>query len=193
MARAKSVSDEQLLEVARAVFLQDGVGASTLRIARCAGVSEALLFKRFSSKEELFSRAMRFGHGPDWVHGLETRVGQGEVRAQLADICTAMAAYLRTTLPQMMMLWSARRVPPQVDGTELPPLLELKALTHYLQAEMERGRLRRHHPEVVARALQGAVFNHVFMDVMGMQAPLPTPTFVGELLDSLWGGLSPLA
>lgn len=54
MARSRSITDEQILEAARAVFLEDGFSASTLEIARRAGISEASIFKRFSTKENLF-------------------------------------------------------------------------------------------------------------------------------------------
>src|SRR5208283_4010117 len=58
MGRRKTISDAALLEIARAVFVRDGASGSTAEIARRAGVAEATLFKRFSTKAALFVAAM---------------------------------------------------------------------------------------------------------------------------------------
>lgn len=58
MARPKTIADADLLEAARAVFVQKGMGASTRAIARRAGVSEGVLFQRYATKQELFFAAM---------------------------------------------------------------------------------------------------------------------------------------
>src|SRR5882762_504227 len=51
---------QQLLEAAAFVFAERGFeGAATLSIARRAGVSEALLFRHFSSKKNLFRAVLR--------------------------------------------------------------------------------------------------------------------------------------
>lgn len=51
---------QQLLEAAAFVFAERGFeGAATLAIARRAGVSEALLFRHFSSKKDLFRAVLR--------------------------------------------------------------------------------------------------------------------------------------
>lgn len=59
MPRKKSTSDEYILDVARTIFLRDGLGASTKVIARAAGVSEGVLFQRYHSKQKLFFKSMR--------------------------------------------------------------------------------------------------------------------------------------
>ncbi|MCA9662632.1 MAG: TetR/AcrR family transcriptional regulator [Myxococcales bacterium] len=58
MGRRKTISDDELLAVARAVFIDKGLAASTRAIAREAGVSEAVLYQRFGTKADLFFRAM---------------------------------------------------------------------------------------------------------------------------------------
>lgn len=50
---------EQLLETARAVFMRQGLGGTTLReISDAADVNIALLYRHFDSKEELFELAV---------------------------------------------------------------------------------------------------------------------------------------
>ena len=58
MTRPKTITDEELLAVARTVFRAQGHTASTRSIARAAGVSEGILYQRFGNKEELFFAAM---------------------------------------------------------------------------------------------------------------------------------------
>src|SRR6188768_584747 len=58
--RPPVISNERLLEVAREVFLEFGIRATTLEVATRAGVAEGTIFHRFKSKDELFRAAMNF-------------------------------------------------------------------------------------------------------------------------------------
>lgn len=58
MGRPRTISDESLLQQARLQFEAKGFAASTKEIAKAAGVSEAVLFQRFETKERLFFTAM---------------------------------------------------------------------------------------------------------------------------------------
>jgi len=58
VGRNKQVSDEAVLEAARAVFVEQGFGASTREIARRAGISEAVLYQRHKTKLDLFFASM---------------------------------------------------------------------------------------------------------------------------------------
>lgn len=58
MTRPKTISDEQLLAIARTVFREHGHTATTRAIARQAGISEGVLYQRFGSKEDLFFASM---------------------------------------------------------------------------------------------------------------------------------------
>ena len=59
MPRPRTITDEQIVEAARAAFLEQGFSATTAEIARRAGISEGTLFKRFATKEDLFEEAER--------------------------------------------------------------------------------------------------------------------------------------
>ena len=52
--RPPSITDEAILDAARAVFVEEGVGATTAKIAERAGISESVLFHRYKTKEALF-------------------------------------------------------------------------------------------------------------------------------------------
>jgi AcrR family transcriptional regulator len=58
MGRHKLVEDDELLAVAREVFIDKGVTASTREIARLAGISEAVIYQRHPTKAHLFFAAM---------------------------------------------------------------------------------------------------------------------------------------
>ena len=58
MGRQKTISDEQVLRVARDLFRDKGHTATTREIAQAAGISEAILYQRFGSKDDLFFAAM---------------------------------------------------------------------------------------------------------------------------------------
>jgi AcrR family transcriptional regulator len=49
MGRKKTISDDELLDVARRAFVDEGFAASTREIARRAGVSEGVIFQRFQT------------------------------------------------------------------------------------------------------------------------------------------------
>src|SRR3954464_15739876 len=58
MGRPKTIEDSELLEVARRIFRQHGHTATTQDVAKAAGISEAVLYKRFNTKDELFFAAL---------------------------------------------------------------------------------------------------------------------------------------
>src|SRR5687768_9085793 len=83
--RPPVISNERLLEVAREVFLEFGIRATTLEVAARAGVAEGTIFHRFKSKEELFRAAMRFDpeEALAFVERLPGLAGTAELRAIL--------------------------------------------------------------------------------------------------------------
>src|SRR5215468_3810223 len=64
MGRQKTITDDEVLRIARTIFREQGHTATTREIAQAAGISEAVLYQRFGSKDELFFAAMR-PQGPD--------------------------------------------------------------------------------------------------------------------------------
>jgi AcrR family transcriptional regulator len=58
MGRPKTITDEEILAVARRVFRAEGHEVSTRQLAEAAGISPGVLYQRFGSKDELFFAAM---------------------------------------------------------------------------------------------------------------------------------------
>ena len=194
MARPQSITTERLLEVAREVFIEYGFSATTLQIARRAGISEGTLFKRFATKEQLFEEALGLGDVPRWWARLGGMVGQGDVQGNLEGVCLGTLQAARQVLPRLMMMWSrGLHPPPHLHGREDPLERGMGALESYLRAEARLGRIRDADHAVLARTLLGTLFSRVIGE---LHAPQPDPEpddarFVRGLTDLLWHGLHP--
>lgn len=193
MGRPQTISTERLLEVAREVFCEFGYSATTAQIARRAGISEGTLFKRFASKEALFSAAIGLDELPRWWQRLRGQAGQGEVRANLEDICTRFLELARGLMPRLMLVWSRGTQPPPKLACEHDPHEQaLEALAAYLRAEVQLGRVRPLEETVMARALLGALVTHIIREIHAApDGPPDDARFVADLLDAFWYGLQP--
>jgi len=80
MARHATITDDQILDAARAVFIEEGFRARTSKVAQLAGVSEGTIFKRFETKERLFLAALQIPYPAPWHALLERLAGTGDVR-----------------------------------------------------------------------------------------------------------------
>jgi AcrR family transcriptional regulator len=162
------ISTERLLEVAREVFLELGIRATTAEVATRAGIAEGTIFHRFKSKEELFRSAMNFD--PDTalvlVEQLLASAGAGELRRTLVEFAERFMAFGRVALPVMMMAWSNPEHLCAERTTERATRYErtLSALTRYLEAEMAAGRLRLVPAETMSRMLIGSLHHYCMIE-----------------------------
>jgi AcrR family transcriptional regulator len=200
MPRPPTITDEQILEAARAVFLEKGVSATTAEVADRAGCAEGSIFKRFPTKADLFRAAMVPGVVDDvaWLKTLQTSIGQGDIRKTLTDAGLQAIDFFRTIMPLMMMSWSNPFVSgcmsPETAVTKAPALAALRRVAGYFDAEMRGGRLRRHDPEVVARVYIGSLVHYVFFELVHKalaELPLPAETYVRGIVQLIWTGVSP--
>jgi len=196
--RPPSIDSERLLEVARGVFLERGIRATTLEVAERAGVSEGVLFHRFKSKEALFGAAMDFDREetPRRVLKAIEELHQQEdlePREAIIGLASTLIEVGRVALPIMMMSWSN----PQPLAA---PLFEkkrtkfreiLKALGRYFELQMQRGKLRQMDTEVLARTLLGSVHHFVLTRMLleeGDSSVMPEGMFVRGLADLILNG-----
>jgi AcrR family transcriptional regulator len=169
MGRTPSISDEQILEAARQVFMEHGFRASTALLAERAGVSEGTLFNRFHSKEGLFAEAMTF----DSMASLEETVGHLDRATSIEEALTGLVIRLvekmRVVFPRMMLMWAS--VTPRVffQSMEAPPPLRILAgLEAWVRRQVEAGALRVADPQVFARMLLGLCTHFVFLEATGL-------------------------
>ncbi len=195
MSRPVSIKDQTIIDAARAVFLEKGFGATTAEVAERAGVSEGTLFKRFRSKAELFQAAMHPQFAElGWLADLESRVGQGDLQAQLTELGAAGVAFFRQLMPLTMMSYAnpaPNGLPEVLTRPDPPPLRALNRLTRYFEAEIRLGRLRPVDPEILARMFLGGLQQYVFFELLfhaQQTLPLPLPTYLRGMVAMLWSG-----
>lgn len=184
--------------MARDVFLERGIRATTLEVAERAGVSEGVLFHRFKSKEGLFSAAMDFDREEaplrvlKAIEELQDQVGL-EPREAITRLATTLLEVGRVALPIMMMSWSNPQpcAVPLFDKKRSKFRAILKALGGYFESQMDRGTLRQMDAEVLARTLLGALHHFVMTRILleeGDGAVMPEGMFVRGLADLLLNG-----
>ena len=105
MSRPKTIAEEDLLSAARQVFIEGGFAASTKRIAKRAGVSEALLFQRYGTKADLFFAAM-VPPPMDMGAYITTAAAGTDGRDTLERLAWAMLDYFRAAVPMLLPLMS---------------------------------------------------------------------------------------
>jgi AcrR family transcriptional regulator len=195
MGRPRTISNEDMLTAAREVFLKHGVFGSTKEIARRAGISEAALFKRFSTKAQLFMAAM----APP-TPGIDAIVARAaamkSAREALHALSEAVLDYFRTAIPTILPLVSH----PTFVAAELPRNFEtsaatslLRAVAIYLGNENARGRLRVKDPPAAAAVLVAALHSIALFEIMGFHGGTMPKAGVRSLIDALWHGLEPHA
>jgi AcrR family transcriptional regulator len=163
------ISTERLLEVAREVFLELGIRATTSEVAARAGIAEGTIFHRFKSKEELFRAAMNFD--PDTAlqlaYALLARAGEGDQRQTLIEFAERFMEFGRAAMPVMMMSWSNPESLCAERNSERATRYHkvVAALGQYFDAEMTGGRLRKVDSEVAARMLLGSLHHYCMIEL----------------------------
>src|SRR5579862_9343986 len=97
MGRPQLVSREEIIAAAREVFVREGVSASIRDVAAVAGISEAAIFKRFSTKAALIVAAM--APPPPDIDRLLAPLAASDLRAGLAEVMENILGYFRELLP----------------------------------------------------------------------------------------------
>lgn len=194
MPRPKRIEDDDLLKVARAVFVREGPHGSTREIAQRAGISEAALFKRYATKVELFIAAMM----PPPVD-VESMIAAAE---RVADPQTALGVfsdhivvYLREAIPIVRQLTQT----PLVEledvrrsfGAEPAEQQITQSLATWIARQAERGCLRCSNPKATAMLLFAALHSLVLFEVMQMHVSRDGAAMVRTMIAALWDGLKP--
>jgi AcrR family transcriptional regulator len=203
MPRPVSIQDEVILKAAREVFLQRGLHATTSEIAKRAGVSHGILFKRFKTKQALFRTAMKGAEetGQSLPVELDQRIGQGGVKATLIELGTLFLEKFLNFIPLLMMAWSNKeesariRRSPCVDSPAQRARRAMRAtagVSAYLAAEARLERVRQADFEIVAQMFIGALWHYAFLQVtLGRKRPAEQRAYVARLVRCIWSGLAP--
>jgi AcrR family transcriptional regulator len=100
MARPRSIEEREVLRAARDVFIARGAEATTREVAEAAGVSQAVLFQRYGTKQRLYFAAML--PAPPSLDALVGELpppGAEHARAYLVDLSGRLLAWLDAAMP----------------------------------------------------------------------------------------------
>jgi AcrR family transcriptional regulator len=190
MGRPQTISNDDMLAAARTVFLKDGVGGSTREIARRAGISEAALFKRFSTKAQLFMAAM--APPAPAIEAIVAKAAKApSARQGLEEVALGILAYFRTAIPMILPLVAHPTFAAAENFATSPATTLLNALTAYLRDEDARGRLHVDDPMPPAALLVSALHSIALFEIMGFHGGAVPKAGVRALVDALWHGLEP--
>ncbi len=199
MARPVTISDDQILEAARAVFTEKGPRATTAEIAERAGVSEGILFKRFGSKAGLHKVAMSSDIAGDWIRREMRAQAPLRTKKDFERFLRWQADVLRNVAPVVIMAWSFRAhvgaLPADLAGPESAPLVAIRTLGEMLQEEMDAGYLQQRDAPGIAQIITGSVWYFVFLELLlGRQGGAMTEDgFVQQLARLVLADLLPPA
>jgi AcrR family transcriptional regulator len=193
VGRNKLIDDDALLEVARQVFRESGHTAATRDVARAAGISQAVLYQRFGSKEDLFLLAMT-PELPD-VEALLGRYPPRSARADLRRIAERLVDYFATMLPTMLHVMAH----PDLSAARMKQWharLPFAPIAHGLADRLRRmsgdGLIAAVNAEAAAHTLIAAVHTVAMLETMTHGThPEQRTAKVGALLEVIWSGLAP--
>lgn len=188
MARPVSIKPDAILEAARTVFMAHGYKASTMLIAKEAGVSEGSLFKRYKSKCNLFLAAMDVEAGEQaWEDCLMASAGKENIRATLETAGTRLLKHLRLILPRIMMVSSSGVTIPKhhQPGECPPPIQKMEVLCKYFKLEIKAGRMKMSSPKIQAQAFLGALSHYAWCETVFNYKPSAPAEYVRSVVDTI--------
>ena len=196
MTRPKTIPDDILLQHARDVFTELGNKASTKEIARRAGISEATVFQRFTTKGALFLAAMV--PPPIDVNTIVDMTGlEADPHNALVTVSRRMIAAFQLRIPIVRRLLEHKDVTHQDVSDHLgkPGQQPIVRLTEALARELERlqasGTVKEHNSLAAARLLVSALHNLVAFDFSHGLSDDDANNACNTFVDALWVGLDP--
>ena len=156
---------KQILEVATDLFARHGFdGVTTRQIADAAGITEAIVFRHFATKDDLYWEVLSAKSAPDEVKKqLEEKLGSD---AEPFEIFTDIARHvlnrnLRDPAKSRLLLFSGlenHRLSQRFFKTYISEWYEMVA--GYIRRQIAEGRFRDVDAVLAARGFIGMVFHH---------------------------------
>jgi AcrR family transcriptional regulator len=201
MARPPKITNEEIITVARQVFLEKGAGASTLVIAERAEISEAAIFKRFGTKQALFLAAMGISDHHPWIDLLSQGMPTPAIHTDLIEICTQILEFYQEVMPRIIMMMNQGNIsfpPPMLLP---PPIRDAQLMAEYLDRAISQGYIKPCSAVTVAHGIVGAINSYVITENIA-KVSLSTPSllqikliepnlFIQNLIDTIWAGIDP--
>lgn len=190
----------RILDAAHELMLTIGLArATTKKIAKSAGCSEAALYKYFASKEELFVTVLmeRLPKLKPLLDRLVADPGERSVEENLTEIAREAALFYAQSFPIAASLYAEPRLKQRHDAAmhELGrgPHTPIRGLDAYLRAERDTGRIRADADTYAAASLLlGACAQRTFAYDMTEDGkpPQPLDEFAAGIARTLLSGIS---
>ena len=192
---------DRILDAAADVMTRLGLAkATTKEIARAAGCSEALLYKHFREKEEIFLGVLkhRLPSLTATLAALPDQAGTGSVRDRLVEVVDVGVRFYEGGLaigssmlgdPELV-----RRHREWMVSRGVGPQVANRMLADYLRAEQKAGRVAAGvDADAAAALLLGASYQRAFLlRLMGAEHLSPPPAeFARSVVDAALRGLDP--
>ena len=101
MGRPKTIETSDLLAIARDVFRKHGPTATTRHVAKAAGITQAVLYQRFKSKDALFIAALtQSAPGLNALSAIDP--ARHTPRSYLAIFAARTKDHFRTAMPSIL-------------------------------------------------------------------------------------------
>jgi AcrR family transcriptional regulator len=190
MGRPKTISDDEVLRVARDVFRAGGHSASTREVARAAGISEAILYQRFGTKDDLFFASMR-PTGPDVERLLGPPDPPGDGRGYVLQAIVRVGEYFSDVIPLALRVMTHPSFDHGSFARAHPAAHDLlqRGLASRLESLARRGRIAASSPPAAARLLVSLAHDWALAGVFSHEAPARRVRHLKEMVDVVWHGL----
>ncbi|MCR2783534.1 MULTISPECIES: TetR/AcrR family transcriptional regulator [unclassified Microbacterium] len=160
-------TQDRILDAAARVMRERGLARTTTKeIARAAGCSEALLYKHFADKQEIFVRVL--GERMPPVRITSDMVGKDSVAGNLERIVEQLLAFYVQSFPIAASIFSSHDLVTahreSMHARGVGPHMPALMVRNYLEAEADAGRIARDaDAEAIATALTGAALYQAFL------------------------------
>ncbi len=193
MGRPKTIEDGELLAIARDVFRQHGHTVTTRDVAKAAGISQAVLYQRFKTKDDLFIAALTL-HAPNLTPLSEVDAAL-EPRSYLAEFAARAKDHFRNAMPSILSVAAHPKYGQEMMGQihrynragEVAAMLGLR-----LAAWREAGLIRPVETRAFTHAFIHALHSMAMVEVLSGETTKPTPSDeLTAFVDIFWNGLKP--
>jgi AcrR family transcriptional regulator len=190
MGRHKTISDNEVLRVAREIFRGQGHDATTRAIAEAAGISEAILYQRFGSKDALFFTAMH-ATGPDIEHLLGPGEPPDDARAYLRAVVIRLGKYFAEVIPLALRVMTH----PSFESKMLPrvqpggPAALQKAFAERLASLARRKLIVTRAEDMIAKVLVSLAHDWALRRVLAHETSARGTNELEQMVEVVWNGV----
>jgi AcrR family transcriptional regulator len=194
MGRPKTIEDSELLTIARDVFRQHGHTATTRDVAKAAGISQAVLYQRFRTKDDLFLAALT-QHAFNLTALSEIDAAAHEPKPYLALFAARAKDHFRNAMPSILSVAAHPKYGQEMMGQihrynragEVSAMLCLR-----LESWQKAGLVRPMDPRTFAHAFIHALHSMAMVEVLSGDTKSPSrPEELHAFVDLFWQGLKP--